>query len=150
LSAGHGVVRDWGDGRFAWNASAFDHRVASPGRPTSAGTGAAHRQYAAGDNRIDIVRDDGARSSPWWATRNEWLGLIDVTAGLEVKALYGGFAGEPFTDDNQEYVFITRRRAHRFPAWSRRVMPGPKRSAADATCLDVHSRFTGHSFGGSD
>jgi hypothetical protein len=38
-----------------------------------------------------IVRDDGARSSLWWATKNEWLGLIDV-AGLEVEALYGGFA----------------------------------------------------------
>ena len=35
-------------------------------------------------------------------------GLIDV-AGLEVEALYGGFAGEPFTDDSREYVFVTRR-----------------------------------------
>jgi len=43
-----------------------------------------------------------------WATRNEWAGLIDV-AGLELEALYGGFAREPFTDDSHEYVFIARR-----------------------------------------
>jgi hypothetical protein len=62
-----------------------------------------------GDNRIDITRDDGATSSLWWATRNEWLGLLDV-AGLELEALYGGFAREPFADDSQEYVFVTHRR----------------------------------------
>jgi hypothetical protein len=46
--------------------------------------------------------------SLWWATRNKWFGLIDV-AGLEVEALYGGFAGESFTDDSHEYVFVVRR-----------------------------------------
>jgi hypothetical protein len=56
---------------------------------------------------VDIVRDDGAKSSLWWATKNGWLGLADV-AGLEVEALYGGFAGEPFTDDSQEYPFVAR------------------------------------------
>jgi hypothetical protein len=61
-----------------------------------------------GDNRIDIILDTGAKSSLWWATKNEWAGLIDV-AGLELEALYGGFAREPFTDDSQEYVFIARR-----------------------------------------
>ena len=66
-------------------------------------------RYAVGDNRIDITLDGGATSSLWWATKNEWLGLIDV-AGLEVEALYGGFAGEPFGDDSGEYVFIARRR----------------------------------------
>jgi hypothetical protein len=64
-------------------------------------------RYAVGDNRVDLVRDDGARASAWWATKNEWLGLIDV-AGLELEALYGGFAGEPFTEDSREYVFVTR------------------------------------------
>ena len=64
--------------------------------------------YAVGDNRIDLVRDDSATSRLWWATKNEWLGLIDV-AGLRLESLDGGFAGEPFTDDSQEYVFITRR-----------------------------------------
>jgi hypothetical protein len=66
-------------------------------------------RFAVGDNRVDIVRDDGATSSLWWATRNEWLGLVDV-AGLELEALYGGFAREPLADDSQEYVFVTRRR----------------------------------------
>jgi hypothetical protein len=48
------------------------------------------------------------RTSLWWATKNEWLGLVDV-AGLEAEALYGGFAGEPFDDDSREYVFVTCR-----------------------------------------
>jgi hypothetical protein len=66
-------------------------------------------QYSVGDNRIDIIRDDGATSSLWWATKNEWLGLIDV-ADLEVEVLYGGFRHEPYTADSREYVFVARRR----------------------------------------
>lgn len=96
-------------GRFAWNAFAFDHRIAAQvdGRHQDEPVG--HTiGYSVGDNRIDIVRDDGATSRLWWATKNEWLGLIDV-AGLEVEALHGGFAGEPVTDDTTEYVFVTRR-----------------------------------------
>ena len=65
-------------------------------------------RYAVGDNRIDITLGTGAKSSLWWATKNEWLGLID-DAGLDLEALYGGFAREPFTDDSREYVFIARR-----------------------------------------
>ena len=61
-----------------------------------------------GDNRIDLILDDGSKSSLWWATKNEWLGLIDVS-GLQLEALYGGFAGEPFGDDSREYVFVVRR-----------------------------------------
>ena len=64
--------------------------------------------YSVGDNRMEITLDDGARSSLWWATKNEWLGLLDV-AGLELDALYGGFADEPFSDDSREYVFVARR-----------------------------------------
>jgi SAM-dependent methyltransferase len=101
------------DARFAWNAFAFDHRVA-------ARLDGAHREeplphstrYSVGDNRVDIVRDDGATNSLWWATKNEWLGLLDV-AGLEIDALYGGFAREPYTADSREYVFVARRRAER-------------------------------------
>ena len=52
--------------------------------------------------------ESGATSSLWWATKNEWLGLIDV-AGLELEALYGGFAGEPFVENSGEYVFVARR-----------------------------------------
>jgi ubiquinone/menaquinone biosynthesis C-methylase UbiE len=98
------------DGRFAWNAFAFDPHIAArldgqhQDRPVPHGV-----HYSVGDNRIDIVLDSGGKSSIWWATRNEWLGLIDV-AGLEVEALYGGFAHEPFADDSREYVFVTRRR----------------------------------------
>jgi hypothetical protein len=65
-------------------------------------------RYAVGDNRIDIVLDDGSTTSIWWATKNEWLGLIDV-AGLELTSLFGGFAGEDATDESTEYVFVTRR-----------------------------------------
>jgi SAM-dependent methyltransferase len=97
-------------GRFAWNAFAFDHQIAARLDGQHQQTPIAHTiRYAVGDNRIDIIRDDGARSSLWWATKNEWLGLLD-TADLELEALYGGFAREPFTDDSREYVFVTRRR----------------------------------------
>jgi hypothetical protein len=65
-------------------------------------------RYAVGTNRIDLVLDDGSTSSLWWATKNEWLGLID-SAGLKIEALYGGFDGDQFDDDSSEYVFITRR-----------------------------------------
>jgi len=61
-----------------------------------------------GDNRTDIILDNGATSSLWWATKDEWLGLIDA-AGLDLEALYGGFAREPFTDESREYVFNDRR-----------------------------------------
>ena len=101
------------DGRFAWNAFAFDHHVAAaidgqhadgaPGVPVP------HTiHYSVGDNRVDITLDDGGTGSLWWATRNEWLGLLDV-AGLRLEALYGGFAGEPLEDDSREYVFVARR-----------------------------------------
>lgn len=42
------------------------------------------------------------------ATKNEWLGLLDV-AGLKLDKLYGGFEGEPFADRSREYVFVARR-----------------------------------------
>ena len=101
------------DGRFAWNAFAFDHHVASatdgqhadpaPGLPV------AHTNYySVGDNRVDITLDDGGTGSLRWATKNEWLGLLDV-AGLRLEALYGGFAGEPLDDDSREYIFVARR-----------------------------------------
>jgi hypothetical protein len=35
---------------------------------------------------------------------------VDVV-DLELEALYGGFAREPFTGDSQEYVFAARRPA---------------------------------------
>jgi len=66
-------------------------------------------RYSVGDNRIDLVLDEGGTSSLWWATKNEWLGLLDI-AGLELEDLYGGFSQEPFEDQSSEYVFVARRR----------------------------------------
>ena len=97
-------------GRFAWNAFAFDHHVAARVDGQHQDKPVPHSiRYAVGDNRIDIILDDGGGSSLWWATKNEWLGLIDI-AGLELEALYGDFAGERWTDSSREYVFVTRRR----------------------------------------
>jgi len=96
-------------GRFAWNAFAFDHQIAARLDGQHQDTPVPHSlRYAVGDNRVDIVLDGRGTSSLWWATKNEWLGLVDV-AGLEVEALYGGFDREPFTDESREYVFVTRR-----------------------------------------
>ena len=99
-------------GRFAFNAFCFNHTIAAhlDGK-TLDQNGVVHTlHYAAGDNRIDVSRDDGATIHLWWATKSEWEGLIDV-AGLEVEALYGGFAQEPFTDESQEFVWIARKPA---------------------------------------
>jgi SAM-dependent methyltransferase len=101
------------DGRFVWNAFTLDHRIAaaidgqhadaSPGLPVP------HTiHYSVSDNRVDMTLDEGGTGSLWWATKNEWLGLLDVT-GLHLEALYGGFAGEPLDDDSGEYVFVARR-----------------------------------------
>ena len=100
-------------GRFAWNAFAFDHHVAAEldGRHADASPGlpVAHTiRYGVSDNRVDIALDEGGTGSLWWATKNEWLGLIDVS-GLQLEALYGGFAREPLDDGSREYVFVARR-----------------------------------------
>jgi SAM-dependent methyltransferase len=98
-------------GRFAWNAFAFDHAIASRLDGQRQQEPVPHSlHYAVGDNRIDIMLDGGGTSSIWWATRNEWLGLVDV-AGLEVEALYGDFDRRPFDDESREYVWVTRRPA---------------------------------------
>jgi ubiquinone/menaquinone biosynthesis C-methylase UbiE len=96
------------DGRFAWNAFAFDHTIAARLDGVHQEEPLPHTiHYAVGDNRVDMTLDEGAKSSLWWATKNEWLGLLDV-AGLHLEALYGGFALEPFADDSREYVFVVR------------------------------------------
>ena len=96
-------------GRFAWNAFAFDHRVAAgfDGKRTEEPVPHLVRYHVA-DNRVDLLLDSGDTSSLWWATKNEWLGLIDV-AGVELEALYGDFDRSPLKDDSSEYVFVTRR-----------------------------------------
>ena len=97
-------------GRFAFNAFAFNHTIAARlDGTTQDQNGVVHTlHYAPADNRIDLVRDDGATIRLWWASKGEWEGLIEV-AGLEVEALYGGFDREPFTDESLEYVFVTRK-----------------------------------------
>ena len=94
-------------GRFAWNSFVFDHIVAVRLDGQLLEGPVPHTiRYVVADSRIDIVLDDGATSSLWWATKNEWLGLVDV-AGLEVEALYGGFDRSPVDDESREYVFVT-------------------------------------------
>jgi ubiquinone/menaquinone biosynthesis C-methylase UbiE len=96
-------------GRFAWNAFAFDHSIAARLDGNHLDEPVPHlNRYAVGENRIDISLDTGASISLWWATKNEWLGLVDV-AGLEVEALYGDFDRTPFGDESREYVFVTRK-----------------------------------------
>jgi ubiquinone/menaquinone biosynthesis C-methylase UbiE len=96
-------------GRFAWNAFAFDHQLAVRLDGQHLDEPVPHTlRYAVGDNRVDITLDDGESSSLWWATKNEWLGLVDV-GGLEVEALYGGFDRRPLDDESREYVFVARR-----------------------------------------
>jgi trans-aconitate methyltransferase len=96
-------------GRFAWNAFAFDHAIASSLDGQAQDEPFRHTvRYAVGDGRIDIVLDSGETSSLWWATKNEWLGLIDV-AGLETEALYGWFDRRPFDDESREFVWVARR-----------------------------------------
>jgi SAM-dependent methyltransferase len=96
-------------GRFAWNAFAFDHEIAARLGGQHQDEPVPHEvRYAVGENRIDITLDSGGAVSLWWATKNEWLGLIDV-AGLEVEALYGWFDRRPFTDDSGEFVWVARK-----------------------------------------
>jgi SAM-dependent methyltransferase len=96
-------------GRFAWNAFAFDHTVAGRLDGQRQEEPVPHRvAYAVGESRTDITLDSGDSVSLWWATKNEWLGLIDV-AGLEVEALYGGFDKRPFDDESREFVWVARK-----------------------------------------
>ena len=97
-------------GRFAWNAFAFDPKIAvklDGQRQTD--TGVPHRiDYVPADNRIAVTLEDGSAIALWWIARSEWEGLIDV-AGLEVEALYGWFDRRPFDDTSREFVFVARK-----------------------------------------
>lgn len=96
-------------GRFAWNAFAFDHAIAARLDGLRQEDPVPHTlRYGVGDGRIDIVLDSGETSSLWWATKNEWLGLLDVS-GLEVEALYGWFDRRPFDDESREFVWVARK-----------------------------------------
>jgi SAM-dependent methyltransferase len=96
-------------GRFAWNVFAFDHAIAARLDGQHQDEPVPHTlRFAVGDNRVDITLDSGDSISLWWATKNEWLGLIDI-AGLEVEALYGGFDRRPFDEESREYVWVARK-----------------------------------------
>jgi SAM-dependent methyltransferase len=99
-------------GRFAWNAFCFDPAIAVrlDGQHQDEPVPHTIRQFAH-ESRIDIELDSGDVISLWWATKNEWLGLIDV-AGLEVEALYGWFDRRPFDEESREFVWVTRRPAN--------------------------------------
>ena len=59
-------------GRFAWNAFAFDHHIASEIDGRRVDTGVSHtNSYSVSDNRVDITLDEGGTGSLWWATKNE-------------------------------------------------------------------------------
>jgi ubiquinone/menaquinone biosynthesis C-methylase UbiE len=93
-------------GRFAWNAFAFDHHIAARLDGQHQDKPVPHWvHYDIADNRIDLRLDDGGTSSLWWATKNEWLGLLDV-AGLDLEALYGNFDRSPLNDQSREYIFV--------------------------------------------
>src|SRR5690349_21692639 len=70
------------DGLFAWNAFAFDHHAGARIDGSHQDKPVPHSvRYWVGDNRIDLTLDSGGTSSQWWATKNEWRGLLGV-AGL--------------------------------------------------------------------
>ena len=96
-------------GRFAWNAFAFDHAIAARLEGRHQDEPLPHSLvYDVGENRVDIALDSGGSVSLWWATKNEWLGLIDV-AGLEVETLYGSFDKRPLDEESREYVWVARK-----------------------------------------
>jgi len=96
-------------GRFAWNAFCFDYTVAARNEGPNRDARVPHTiHHVPAESRIDITLDSGGTISLWWATRNEWLGLIDV-AGLEVEALYGWFDRRPFDEESREFVWIARK-----------------------------------------
>jgi len=98
-------------GRFAWNAWALDHRIAEQTDGLTISKPVPHTiRFYVGDNRMEVTLDDGSRSVFWWATKNEWMGLMDVS-GLELEAAYGTFDRDPLSDESREYVFVARRPA---------------------------------------
>ncbi|MEP7089111.1 MAG: class I SAM-dependent methyltransferase [Nocardioidaceae bacterium] len=96
-------------GRFAWNAFPLDHRAATSLDGQHHSDPVPHTvRYSVGTNRVDLILDSGATTSRWWATLNEWLGLIETT-GFQLEHAYGGFDQRPLDDGSGEYVFVCRR-----------------------------------------
>jgi SAM-dependent methyltransferase len=97
-------------GRFVWNAFVFDYAIASRVSGHQDEPVPHTVTQVPHESRVDIELDSGGLISLWWATKNEWLGLIDV-AGLEVEELYGDFERGPFTEDSREFVWVARKPA---------------------------------------
>ena len=96
-------------GRFAWNAFVFDHAIASRLHGQHQEEPVPHTiRQAPHESRVDLELDSGAKTSLWWATKNEWLGLIEV-ADLEIEALYGDFERGPFDENSREFVWVARK-----------------------------------------
>lgn len=88
-------------GVFAWNVFTFDHRFAVELDGVHQELPVGHtNHYDVADNRIDMRLDEGGTTSLWWASKNEWLGLIDV-AGLSLEALYGDFDRSPLNSGSR-------------------------------------------------
>jgi hypothetical protein len=97
-------------GRFGFDAFAFGHTIAAQLDGTTQDNNGVvpSLRYVPADNRIDITRDAAATIHLWWATKEEWDGLIDV-AGLEVEALPGWLDRRPFDDESLEFVDVVRK-----------------------------------------
>jgi SAM-dependent methyltransferase len=104
-------------GRFAWNAFAFSPLIAASLHDLRIDHGDGRweiNRYFPADSRIELTRGAGDETlgvlRAWWVGKAEWEGLIDM-AGLEIEALYGGFAREPFNDESLELVWLARKPA---------------------------------------
>jgi SAM-dependent methyltransferase len=95
-------------GVFSWNAFVFDPALAMKASGHDDDPVPHTVTQRPHESRIDIELDSGGEISLWWATKNEWLGLIDVS-GLEVEALYGDFERGPFTEESREFVWVARK-----------------------------------------
>jgi SAM-dependent methyltransferase len=95
-------------GRFSWNAFVYDFAIASKVHGHDDDPVPHTVTQVPHESRVDIELDSGGKISLWWATKNEWEGLIDVS-GLEVEGLYGDFERGPFTEESREFVWVARR-----------------------------------------
>jgi ubiquinone/menaquinone biosynthesis C-methylase UbiE len=97
-------------GRFAWNAFAFDPRIAVSleGQWSDEGGVRQRTDYFPADNRLTLTLESGDSVTLWWIARSEWEALLDVS-GLETEALYGWFDRRPFDDQSREFVWVARK-----------------------------------------
>jgi SAM-dependent methyltransferase len=99
-------------GRFAWNAFAFDPRLAvsMDGEWREDGGVRQRSDYFPADSRLTLTLESGDSVVLWWLARSEWEALLDV-GGLETEALYGWFDRRPFDDESREFVWVARKPA---------------------------------------